>query len=286
MTGVTGYLGSALCRDLVREGIQVTGLKRSRSDQRRIAELTPALRLIDVDRPGWSDLDYPFKVDVIVHAATCYGRRGESDAEVLEANIDFPISVIRWGSARGARCFVNIDTVLPAELNRYSRSKAEFRAVAARETAGRRMALVNVRLESMFGPWDDDDKFTSNVIRACARNQPSIDLTRGEQLRDFIYIDDVTTALVAVLKVILRGEGGSAEVGLGTGSQTSVRQFAEMARSVLGSTTRLDFGALPYRAGEPMSSVADVSYLRGLGWTFRYAVEGGIRKIVEIERLT
>ncbi len=46
----------------------------------------------------------------------------------------------------------------------------------------------------MYGPGDDSSKFTTHVIESCRRNEPRLALTAGEQLRDFIHIDDVVRA--------------------------------------------------------------------------------------------
>jgi nucleoside-diphosphate-sugar epimerase len=53
---------------------------------------------------------------------------------------------------------------------------------------------------------------------------------------------------------------------------------------VAGSGTRLEFGALPYRAGELMQARADTSLATSLGWSARHTVEQGLRITIESER--
>ena len=73
---------------------------------------------------------------------------------------------------------------------------------------------------------------------------------------------------------------------LGTGMPTTVRSFAEMAHRLTGSTTHLDFGALPYRAGDPMESPPlDVSRLARLGWKARHDIASGIAATIAAEGL-
>src|SRR6185369_1190779 len=94
LTGATGYLGSHLAQALVEQGHQVIVLKRSFSDTRRLAGISSRLVMYDLDRCG---LDDPFReyapLDAVVHAATVYGRNGESAADLVGANLVFPLQV-------------------------------------------------------------------------------------------------------------------------------------------------------------------------------------------------
>lgn len=60
--------------------------------------------------------------------------------------------------------------------------------------------------------------------------------------------------------------------------------FWNIKLKLTGSTTHLDFGALPYREGEVMQSVANVQRLLALGWRCIYDIERGIRQVVEMEK--
>ena len=59
---------------------------------------------------------------------------------------------------------------------------------------------INMQLEHFYGPGAGDANFISAMINRLIHNDPRIDLTLGEQKRDFIYIDDVVDAYLEVLK--------------------------------------------------------------------------------------
>jgi len=72
--------------------------------------------------------------------------------------------------------------------------------------------------------------------------------------------------------------------GVGRGEPVTIRAFAETAKRLSGSPTRLDFGALPYREGELMRACADVTLLRRLGWPGARPLEEGLRETIAWER--
>ena len=80
------------------------------------------------------------------------------------------------------------------------------------------------------------------------------------------------------------GEDRFQEYDLGTGEAVSIRKFAETVHSLTGSTTRLLFGALPYREHEIMESRADIIKLANFGWRPKYALVTGLKKMIEGDR--
>ena len=73
---------------------------------------------------------------------------------------------------------------------------------------------------------------------------------------------------------------GFTQVELGSGIPTTIKDFVEKIHRLTNSKTALDFGALPYREGEVMKAIADISYLNRLGWSPSYTLEQGILKTI------
>jgi nucleoside-diphosphate-sugar epimerase len=134
----------------------------------------------------------------------------------------------------------------------------------------------------MYGPGDDTSKFTARVIKDCLANVAEIKLTPGDQKRDFVYIDDVVFAY----DILLEQTNHQAASGrsFGHGVAVTIREFVETVHQITGSTTRLNFGALPYRQNEIMHSGTDIEALMSLGWRCRTTLAVGIRKTVLHEK--
>ena len=283
MTGATGFLGSHLARAFLRRGDDVHATRRAGSSLARLGAAS--------ERLSWHDagLDPTTLVasaafDVVLHAATHYGRAGAVDADVAYVNYDWPLALLGAAGAGHVALFTNIDTSLPPSLSTYASTKRRFVDCAAEVCAVGGSRLLNVGLESVYGPGDDRMKFQMALMHALLRGDPSFGLSPGAQTRDYIFIDDAVDAVLRLVDHARETPDRYLAAGVGRGEEISIRHFAEMMRDLIGSPTRLDFAATPYRAGELMHARADTSLLRSLGWPGARTVERGLRETIERER--
>lgn len=294
ITGATGYLGSRLARRLHEAGHRVIVLKRSTSDVRRIADLLPLLSSFDIDR---EPLDTPFanySCTCVLHCATDYGRKSVSSASIIEANLLLPLRLLETAVEHGTPFFVNTDTVLDKRINDYSLSKRQFREWL--EALAGSIQGINIALEHFYGPGDDRTKFVGEMVARMLRGDRSISLTPGEQLRDFIHIDDVVDAFMCILAhhVATRSStpsqtsspGSVINYEVGSGQPISIRRFMTLLHQIAArADVSLDFGAIPYRPNEVMHSRAQVAPLMKLGWMPRVSLEDGLRQTIAHEKM-
>jgi nucleoside-diphosphate-sugar epimerase len=130
------------------------------------------------------------------------------------------------------------------------------------------------RLFFPYGPGDGAQRFLPALRRSLIAGEP-IATTAGTQIRDFIHVEDVAGALAAVLLSPVTGP-----VNIGTGEGVTLRDIAlELADALGADPTLLQFGALPIRAGDTPSLVADVARLRGeVGFTATTPWRSGVRR--------
>lgn len=285
VTGITGYLGSHLAEALLAGGWQVIGLKRRSSSLLRLESILHGLVLHDLEETDMSALfNQHGKIDAVIHTATCYGRNGESISQMLEANLAFPLRLMDAAVAAGVGLFINSDTVLDKFLNPYALSKGQFAEWGKYFAQQKKIQFLNLKLEHFYGPKDDLSKFTTHVINSCLNNVPELNLTLGEQQRDFMYIDDVVAAYILLLAKRESLEESFTEFEVGSGVAISIRQFVETVHRLTASTTSLNFGAIPYRTGEAMFSQAHTNELKALGWDCQHSLESGLKQVIEQQR--
>jgi len=112
------------------------------------------------------------------------------------------------------------------------------------------------RIFFLYGPREDERRLVAGVARALAAGERAA-TSAGLQRRDFLHVDDVAAAFVA----ILRSDVGGA-INVASGEAVTVRSIAERLARASGLPELLDVGALPDRPGDAAVIVADVARLR------------------------
>lgn len=283
LTGATGFLGSHLLAHLVEDGHKVTVLVRHSSLLQRIAPFLDRLTVHVIGDSSLQGLFHTNKIETIIHCATNYGRGEVDPSELLEANLIMPLQLLQAGRNAGVRCFINTDTILDKGVSNYALSKSQFREWL--QNYAQKMVCVNVALEHFYGPHDDPTKFVSFIVKQLLDSVDSINLTLGEQKRDFIYIDDIISAFLLILDSCAAKESGFFEYEIGTGDTISIRQFVELTKQLSGNThTQLNFGAIPYRENEAMETSVNISAIRALGWDPSTSLIAGLTKMLAREQ--
>lgn len=281
MTGGTGFLGSHLLRDLLEDGHDVVVLKRKGSDSSRIVDLMGSFKFFDVNDGLERVFGLSQKFDLVLHCATNYGRENELPSDLVGNNVMFPLGLMASAIEAGCLCFVNIDTALNKEVSSYAMSKSHFADWGKFMAVQKSIRFVNIQLENVFGPDDDITKFPLWLVQRMLNNDAELGLTLGEQVRDFIWIEDAVKAISLVLNFSANDKEWYSLWEVGSGKATTLKEFVLLARSITGTASRINFGAISYRPAEPMYSVANIERLLKLGWRPETDMATGLNKMVK-----
>ncbi len=228
LTGSHGYLGERLFQVLNAPNHRITRLSHKPAG----------------DSISYSDLTTTkTNFNVIIHAGTCYGRNGESEVQICEANVVLPNLLLDFAVQRSA-LFLNIDSVLRPDLNHYAATKREFRnCLNARIHENN---YINLILDHFYGPGDAGSKFPTWLTRKLLFTKEQIPLSDGKQERNFIYIDDLVRTIVAMIDGTIDVRG---LVRLQGPDTIRIRELATLIAELTGQDlTRLEFGKLPQRS--------------------------------------
>lgn len=283
LTGGTGFLGSNLLHRLVLDNFRIVLLVRSTSNLLRIQDILHRIVLVNADETPLENIFLNERFDTIVHCATNYGRKEIDPMSILDANLMLPLKLMHLGKRHGVSCFINTDTILDKGVNSYSLSKCQFKEWLNVYSSD--MVCLNVALEHFYGPLDDETKFVTFIIRSFLGNVAKIDLTKGEQKRDFIYVDDVIDAFYTIIRNSKAMNKGFTTYEIGTSRTIPIHEFVMMVKRLAqNENTHLNFGALPYRYNEVMESHVDTTEIERLGWRPQVSLEEGLRKTIELEK--
>jgi nucleoside-diphosphate-sugar epimerase len=223
--------------------------------------------------------------DAVVHMATAYGRNKENASDIMTANLLMPAKLLEQCLNHGVGIFINADTYYAAagvghNMAAYVLSKQHFNKWA-KLIANANLKLVNMRIEHLYGPMDARNKFCTAIVQDCLMGKPRISLTEGDQLRDFIYVEDAASAYATVLDNIMDLPAGWSEVGVGCGHAIPLREFVILAHALTGSQSVLGFGDLAKANGEIPVSKADNTFLCARGWSCKTQLADGIRAVIK-----
>lgn len=284
LTGATGYLGGYLSESFLNKDYKIIALALNKKEHYKFQN-HKNVKLYYLDEISIEDIFKNENIDIIIHTATLYGRNNESIISMQKANVEFPLKILLQ-AINHAKLFVNTGTILQKNLNAYSLTKNHFEDWLSLYSD--KIKCINLKLDHFYGPNDKSTKFIAWLIEQFKNNVREINLTEGSQTRDFIYIDDVVSAFNTVVEKESRiplGKLNTFEVG--TNHKTSIKDMVLMIKKQIGNTTtKLNFGAIPYRKNEVLDYQLDTSGLHLLGWKPEYLTVGkGIQKVLEIESL-
>jgi nucleoside-diphosphate-sugar epimerase len=283
LTGGTGFLGSHLAKRLVYEGFDVIIIKRSTSKLSPLESIINQVRFYGLDSIDIEKIFQENVIDIIIHCATNYGRFAVPPTDIIQANLFLPLKILQIAENYPVKTFINTDTILDKRVSYYSLSKKHF--LDWLYLFSQKMVCISVALEHFYGPFDDRSKFVSKIILDLLHEVDFIDLTLGEQKRDFIYIDDVVEAFMTLVNFSFDVPNNLYRYEIGTGKNIEIREFVQTVKTMTGNkVTRLNFGMLPYRENEIMESHVDISMLSRLGWQPQISLVEGLKYTIDQER--
>lgn len=109
--------------------------------------------------------------------------------------------------------------------------------------------IMAVRPGNLFGKYQNTKRFIPYIITQLSKNEP-LNVSKCEQKRDFMYINDFVKCLNRLLDNHENGKGEI--VNISTGQSVSLRALIDMCRDILGSRSVVNYGAVPYKANEIM----------------------------------
>lgn len=284
VTGASGFIGRAFCREAVSRGHRVLGLVR-RADALLPAGCVPVVG--SLSEMPWARIA-EFRADAALHLAWIATPGVNFDSPDNGTLADWSDALFRGLAARGVGQLAGTGTfieyaastaplvedespLLPLYL--YSRAKAgtleRLRALAAQ--AG--VAWSWFRVFNAFGEEEPRQRFLSATIDALAAGRPAVVRT-PDSIRDYIHVTDVARGMMDAL-----ARGLSGPVNIGTGAGTSIYHLATEVAAVLradpGLVRRLE---PPDRDGMPMA-IAGTAKLRALGWSPSVALRDGLERL-------
>lgn len=143
-----------------------------------------------------------------------------------------------------------------------------------------RLPCWYLRFASMYGPGDDPEKLVPGLVQRAAAGEP-YESTPGEQVREWLHVDDGARALLAAATA--KPPDSVTTLNIGTGEGQRIVDVVSLVYSLAGAAEPLvRAGAKPYRGHEVHRLVMDVSRAEQAlgGWRASIALREGLAALV------
>lgn len=297
LTGGTGFIGSHVARVLVQAGARVRCIVRPLSNAWRLKELANHIEWAVGDMRDEAFLKISCeRQEIVFHLAAEGVRSREADyRELVDTNIRGTCGLIFAAAFNGVcriiqagTCFeygstrpkeghglTPEDVLKPTNLYGASKAASSLLSIAIAKSAGIEFAVL--RLFHTYGPAEDPTKFVPTVIQKSLIGEPVL-MTKGEQVRDYCYVEDVAEAFLRAGLVPL---AEPRVLNIGSGTSCTIAELAEAIVRQIPESGGLRLGALPYRPDEMWYLLPDLSETYNiLGWKARYTLKQGIIKTI------
>ena len=298
LTGAAGFVGSHVAHVLVKAGCEVLAFDRPNSSLWRLHDIADQITVVRGDlRDGTSYRQalVEWRPEACIHLAW-YAEPGKylhspENVSSLTASLTLVQELIQVGCQQVVmagtcaeydtdRGFLREDDpTRPTTI--YAATKLALNLVGQQMTAAAGVNFAWARLFYLYGPCEDERRVVPALIRALL-NEETFPATAGEQIRDYLHVEDVASALWTLAEKRAVGI-----FNISSGVPVTMQQFMTTIGDILGRTELIRFGALPYRDWEPMFICGDNQRLHTLtDWRPRYpSLKVGLSQTVEWWRI-
>lgn len=286
LVGGNGYLGSFLVKALKEQGANVFILSNNceASDTQFTVDITnfdETHKVIQHIKPA-----------IVYHLAANISR--DRDFSIYEnmaaVNVQGTLNVLRaledidahfiftsTSEIYGNNTSPFHENQIPKPVSPYSLTKISAELLIETYCNNHSKKFTNLRVFNFYGEHMPESFFIPQMIKSLKRGE-DFNMTKGEQVRDFLYVGDVVDALILSAKSC-DAFGETMNVCSGKGTQLS--QLAEAVNATMNTKAKIILGAIPYRDSEVWEMIGDQSKIKKItGFEPKTSIEEGIEIVI------
>lgn len=139
------------------------------------------------------------------------------------------------------------------------------------------LSYAHGRIFYLYGPHEHPTRLIPSAIKAFLNNQ-EFNTSPGEQIRDYMYVEDVAAAFVKLLDSNVQGA-----VNIASGTAIPLKEILYITQDLIRKRDLIKLGTLPYNPAEPMKMVPSVERLKKeVGFEARYGLGERMEEMVGI----
>jgi len=271
VTGAAGFIGFHVCRALLDREEEVVGLDDLNSyydvalKERRRAILEQ-------------------RADFTFHKVDLADRQALAAVFARHPGIDRIVHLAAQAGVRYSLTRLPFSLEDPADQPRslYGSTKRSGELIARSYAAMFKLPMTGLRFFTVYGPWGRPDMSAYLFTQAILEGRPITLFNNGEMKRDFTYIDDIVSGVVAALDRPPRpDETGTPHrlYNLGNHRSEPLKRFVELIETACGRKAQIQHA--PMQPGDVLETFAEIeASRRDLGFEPKTPIDVGIPNFV------
>ena len=297
VSGASGYIGTRLVRKLLMLDYEIVAYDLHFTPQfsKEFSFCVDCIEGDILDEAKLSSLIEEKKIEYIYHMAGLKNRTNEvrEFSLLMKVNYGGTLSILSSASKYGkVKHIVLMGTTeeygsaiapFTEELQEYPNSAYGLSKLSATKLARLfynqyKLPVTVLRPSITYGPGQGVEMFLPSMIDTLVKGKP-FKMSPGEQVRDFIYIDDLVDAIITCgEETRLEGE----IVNVASGVSLQLKEVAENVAKLLKKEDLLKVGAIPYRGFEIMNYSINIEKVMNLStWYPLTSFEEGLRNTID-----
>ena len=291
ITGSTGFVGRNLLPQLIQANHDIFEITINTDISKELyGDNTRQFYFCDDNLNNLKNELDNFKPEVLIHLASYLTSSDHTDdmRKLINSNIFFICHVLDAVKESGLKWFINTgsfaeyykgDGLLdPAYL--YSATKTASRILVDYYSKAYKYNYTTIVPYTIYGGVDTRKKIIDLIFSSLENNEP-VNLTLGNQVLDFIHLEDVTDFYITCLSNLDIIPNKTC-FQLGTGIGHSIREITSIMELFTNKSANINWGARSYRPRDVMYAVANISKQDLLfSWKPKIQIEDGIKKYLE-----
>ena len=295
VAGANGFIGTALVKRLCECGAEVYALVRSGGDYPKSTSGENHVTMVASDFESGFEKSLTKKlpeIDFLYHCAASGVRTNRlDDKSLVLTNLALTKSFLELGLRKEVKRFVTLGSGFEYGFGEkrkedsclgprsfYAASKSACSLLVQTYAFQEDLPTVVIRPFVVYGPGEAESRLTSSVVKAVRSGEP-VQLTRGHQVIDMLFADDLIKALL--LSAVCEKAVGEI-LNICSGKGVTVQEVVGVILKVLGATNEVQFGALPDRTSGADKLTGDWSKAQSiLGWHPEACLTDGIQATID-----
>jgi nucleoside-diphosphate-sugar epimerase len=263
ITGISGFLGSQIAKQLIFQGHELIATKRSSSDLWRCKDYANKITWINLNEANWQTKILEFNPEIIIHTAwSGVSAKDRDDWDIQLSNIDLTLKLLQIAKECKLKKFIAfgsqaeygnfsgiIDENYPVNPNSaYGSSKIAISQIINNFCSINLIKWHWFRLFTFFGELENKSWFIPTLIDKISSEQ-KMDMTPGKQKYAYMYVGDLASIIGKIVEFDINS-------GVYNISSSNAISLLELSNKILDlikpAKSQINFGAIPYRPNQSM----------------------------------